>query len=71
MSSRHIARTPITSQNLYWWLRAGCYHRVPDVIRTSSLPRLVEDQGLTVVDCNGEPLRVSVLARAERPRTKH
>jgi len=46
--------------------RAACYHLVPGVVRfydTNSLPRLVEDQGLTVVECNGEPGRVSVLAR--------
>jgi len=57
----------LTSQNLYWRLRAACYHRVPGVVRfydTSSLPHLVGDQGLTVVECNGEPGRVSVLARA-------
>jgi SAM-dependent methyltransferase len=56
-----------TSQNLYWRLRAACYHLVPGVIRfydTSSLPQLIEDQGLTVVECNGEPHRVGVLARA-------
>ena len=56
-----------TSPNLYWRLRAACYHRVPGVIRfydTRSLPQLVEDQGLTVVECNGEPGRVSVSARA-------
>jgi SAM-dependent methyltransferase len=56
-----------TSRKLYWRLRAACYLRVPGVIRvydTDSLPRLVENQGLTVVDCNGEPGRVSVLARA-------
>jgi hypothetical protein len=54
----------LTSQNLYWRLRAACYHRVPGVVRfydTNSLPRLVEDQGLTVVECNSEPGRVSVL----------
>jgi ubiquinone/menaquinone biosynthesis C-methylase UbiE len=59
--------TPLTSQNLYWRLRAACYRLVPGVIRfydTNSLPHLVEDQGLTVVECNGEPGRVSVLARA-------
>jgi hypothetical protein len=50
--------------------RAGdpaCYHLVPGVVRfydTNSLPALVEDQGLTVVQCNGEPGRVTVLARA-------
>jgi SAM-dependent methyltransferase len=59
--------TSITSQNLYWRLRAACYHLVPGVVRfydTNSLPHLVEDQRLTVVECNGEPGRVSVLARA-------
>lgn len=57
----------LTSQSLYWRLRAACYHRVPGVVRfydTSSLRRLVADQGLTVVECRGEPGRVSVLARA-------
>ena len=59
--------TSLTSPNLYWRLRTACYLHVPGVVRfydTSSLPRLVEDQGLTVVECNGEPGRVSVLARA-------
>ena len=59
--------TSLTSQNLYWRLRAACYHLVPGVVRfydTDSLPRLVEDQGLTVVECRCEPGRVSVLARA-------
>ena len=59
--------TSLTSQNLYWRLRATCYQRVPGVVRfydTNSLSRLVEDQGLTVVDCNGERSRVSVMARA-------
>ncbi len=57
----------LTSQSLYWRLRAACYHRVPGAVRfydTSSLRRLVEDQGLAVVECNSEPGRVSVLARA-------
>jgi len=61
------ASTPLTSQNLYWRLRAACYHLVPGVVRfydTNSLPRLVEDQGLTVVDCKGEASRARVLARA-------
>ena len=56
-----------TSQNLSWRLRAACYHRVPGVVRfydSGSLSRLVEDQGLTVLRCNAEPGRVSVLARA-------
>ena len=59
--------TPLASQGLYWRLRAACYQRVPGVVRfydTDSLPRLVEEQGLTVVECNGESRRVSVLARA-------
>jgi SAM-dependent methyltransferase len=57
----------VTHQSRYWRLRAACAYRVPGLVRfydTSSLPRLVEDQGLTVVDCVGEPGRVSVLARA-------
>ena len=58
---------PRTYQNLYWRLRAACYHLVPGVVRfydTSSLPRLVEDRGLTIVECNGDPGRVTVLARS-------
>ena len=38
--------TSLTSQNLYWRLRAACYQLVPGVVRfydTNSLPRLVED----------------------------
>ncbi len=57
----------LTSQNLYWRLRAACYHLVPGVVRfydTKSLLPLVEDQGLTVIECNGGSGRVSVLARA-------
>ena len=59
--------TSITSQNLYWRLRAACYHLVPGVVRfydTTSLPRLLESQGLTVIECTGDPGRVSVLAVA-------
>lgn len=59
--------TPLTSQNLYWRLRAACYHLVPGVVRfydTDSLPRLVQDQGLTVVERDGGPGRMTVLARA-------
>jgi SAM-dependent methyltransferase len=59
--------TPLTSQHLYWRLRAAGYQLVPGVVRfydTNSLPRLVQDQGLTIVECNGGPGRVSVLARA-------
>jgi SAM-dependent methyltransferase len=57
----------VTSQNLYWRLRTACYVRVPGVVRfydTDSLPRLVEDQGLTVLECSGNPGGVSLLARA-------
>ena len=59
--------TSIRSQNRYWRLHATCYVRVPGVVPfydTSSLPRLVEDQGLTVVECTGGPGGVRVLARA-------
>jgi SAM-dependent methyltransferase len=59
--------TSLSSQHLYWRLRAACYQLVPGVVRfydTNSLPRLVQDQGLTVVECNGGPGHVSVLARA-------
>src|SRR5262249_7315103 len=44
-----------TSPDLYWRLRSACFLLVPGVVRfydTSSLPRLVQDQGLTVVECN-------------------
>ena len=57
----------LTTPNLYWRLRTACFVRVPGVVRfydTNSLPRLVENQGLTVVECNREPGRVSALARA-------
>jgi hypothetical protein len=40
---------------------------VPGVVRfydADSLTRLVEDQGLTIVQCDGEPGRVRLLARA-------
>jgi SAM-dependent methyltransferase len=59
--------TSLKSQNLYWRLRAACYQHVPGVVRfydTNSLPRLAEDQDLTVVECKGEPGRVTVLAHA-------
>jgi SAM-dependent methyltransferase len=58
---------PIVPQSLYWRLRAAFYTRVPGAVRfydTSSLPRLVEDQGLTVVECYREGPRVNLLARA-------
>lgn len=60
-------RTSLTSQNLYWRVRAACYQVVPGVVRfygSESLRRLVESGGLTVVACSREPGRVRVLARA-------
>jgi SAM-dependent methyltransferase len=59
--------TSLKSQNLYWRLRAAYYQLVPGLVRfydTNSLRRLVQDQGLTVVECHGGPGRVTVLARA-------
>src|ERR687898_312675 len=59
--------TSLRSQNLYWRLRAACYHLVPGVVRfydTSSLPRLVEDRGRPGVESNSDPGGVGVLARA-------
>ncbi len=57
----------LTSQDLYWRLRAGCYRLVPGVVRfydTDALTRLVQAQGLTVVECRGEPGRVDLLGRS-------
>jgi SAM-dependent methyltransferase len=59
--------TALTPQTRYWRLRATCCHLVPGIVRfydLSALRRLVEEQGLTVVECDDEPGRVSVLARA-------
>jgi len=61
------ARGGALPQHLYWRLRAVCYQRVPGLVRfydTDSLPSLLEDQGLTVIECKGDGKRVSVLARA-------
>jgi SAM-dependent methyltransferase len=58
--------TSPTSQNVYWRLRTAFYVHVPGVVRfydTSSLPRLLQEQGLTVIDCSGGPGSVRVLAR--------
>lgn len=58
--------TSLTRQNLYWRLRATCYRNLPGMVRfydTSTLRHLLEDEGLTVVECHGEPGRVSVTAR--------
>ncbi len=61
------ARGGARPHHLYWRLRAAFYERVPGLVRfydTGSLVRLVEDQGLTVVECNGDGRRVTVLARS-------
>jgi hypothetical protein len=55
------------SQSLYWRVRAAFYERVPGVVRfydPSLLRRLVEDQGMAVVSCEGEGRHVTVLASA-------
>ena len=60
---QHLAHVP---EPVLAAARAACYYLVPGAVRfygTNSLPRLVEDQGLTIVECNGEPGAVSVLAR--------
>ena len=60
-------RLPRGPQNLYWRLRAAFYTYVPGLARfydTRSLTRLIEGQGLTIVESKGEPSRVSALARA-------
>jgi ArsR family transcriptional regulator len=54
-------------QHPYWRLRAAFYQRVPGLVRfydTDSLPRLIEEQGLTVIECTGDGKRITVLARA-------
>jgi ubiquinone/menaquinone biosynthesis C-methylase UbiE len=59
--------SPLTEPNVYWRLRAACYQLVPGIVRfydMNSLPQLVEDQGLTLVECHRKQSRVSVLARA-------
>lgn len=59
-------RRSADAQAPYWRLRAACDRLVPGIVRfydATSLPRLVEDQGLTVVECDAETGRVSVLAR--------
>jgi hypothetical protein len=57
----------LTSPSLYWRLRAACHHLLPGVVRfydTSSLSRLVENQGPTVDQCTDEPGRATVSAHA-------
>jgi SAM-dependent methyltransferase len=58
--------TALTPQTRYWRVRATCCHLVPRIVRfyeEGSLRRLAEEQGLTVVESEDEPGRVSVLAR--------
>lgn len=60
----------VMPRSLYWWLRAVFYTRVPGFVRfydAESLPRLLSEHGLTVVECADEPGRVSVLASANEP----
>lgn len=57
----------LRSQTTYWRVRAALYNLVPGVVRfydTASLARLVEDQGLTVVDCDRTSGRIRVLAHS-------
>ena len=56
-----------TQPNLYWRVRAALYQRVPGVVRfydIDTLAKLVDDQGLTVIECCREPSRVVVLAHS-------
>ena len=58
--------TPLTEPSLYFRLRAVCYQHLPGVVRfydMNSLPQLVEDQSLTLVECHRERSRVWVSAR--------
>lgn len=60
-------RGSLRSQKLYWRLRAAFYQRVPGVVRfydLNSVRRLIEDQGMTVIECSSDSSRISVLARA-------
>ena len=66
--------TPLTSPNLYWTLRAICAHRVPGVVRfydTNSLPGLLDQQCLTVLECNRQSHSVTVLARRQLRSPTH
>jgi SAM-dependent methyltransferase len=59
--------TPLTEPNLYWRLRAALYQRVPGVVRfydIDTLAGLVQDQGLTLIECHREQSRVIASARA-------
>lgn len=60
-------RRSLRSQKLYWRLRAAFYQRVPGVVRffdPNSVRQLIEDQGMTVIECSIAPGRISILARA-------
>lgn len=60
-----FGRSP-TSQSLYWRLRAALAYRLPGAVRfydTDSLRRLIEGQGLTVVESDADGSSVSVMAR--------
>lgn len=59
--------TPLKSSNIYWRVRAACLHRVPGVVRfynTDSLPQLLEQHDLTVVELDRESHSVTVMAQA-------
>lgn len=63
-------RASLSSPTLYWRMRAACYQRVPGLVRfydTRSLAGLLEEQGLSVVECASEPGRVTVLAQRASP----
>ena len=47
-------------------IEAACYRLVPGVVRfydAGALTQLVERQGLTVVECDAEPSRTTIVAR--------
>lgn len=56
---------PPVSRSLYWRVRGALYERVPGVVSffdATSLTRLVEDQGLSVVICADRGRSVALLA---------
>lgn len=61
------SETPVVRRGLYWRMRAAFYTYLPGLVRfydMDALQRLVEDQGLTVVERNGSGTSVTVIARA-------
>jgi len=59
--------SPTVRRSLYWRLRAAFYTHVPGLVRfydLDALERLVEDQGLTVIQRMSSVTSVTVLARA-------